>query len=80
MESLLQGVANSSRPQDVYVFVSVCVWEVGEVTTGSSPQPWSTLTAHGVGGHSMQSHSSPGNAGRAVRTPPTLRKTHRNAH
>ena len=41
MESFLQGVANS-RPQDMYVFVSVCVWEVGEVTKGSSPQPWST--------------------------------------
>lgn len=42
VERLLQGVANSSRPQDMHVFVSVCVWEVGEVTTGSSPQPWST--------------------------------------
>lgn len=42
MESILRGVANSSIPQDMYVFVSVCVWEVGEVTTRSSPQPRST--------------------------------------
>lgn len=31
METILQGVVNSSVPQDMYVFVSVCVWEVGEV-------------------------------------------------
>lgn len=42
MESILQGVVNSSVPQDMDVSVSVCVWEVGEVTTRSSPQPWST--------------------------------------
>lgn len=43
MENILQGVANSSSvPQDFFVFVSVCVWDIGEVTTGSSSQPWST--------------------------------------
>lgn len=43
MKSILQGVANSSSiPQNMYVFVSVCVWGVDKVTTGSSPQPQST--------------------------------------
>lgn len=37
MENILQGVVNSSSvPQDISVFVSVCVWEIGKVTTGSS--------------------------------------------
>ena len=40
MENILQGVANSSSiPQDMHVFVSLCVWGVGGVTAGSSLQP-----------------------------------------
>jgi hypothetical protein len=57
MENILQGVADSSSiPQDMQVFVSLCVEE--GLTTGSSLSPY--LLQPSVGGHSTWSHSSQG--------------------
>lgn len=61
LERRLQGVANfSSIPQDT--FVSVCVWGVGEATTGSSSEPQPTAHSSQCG---MTFHTEPLSPGRS---------------